>query len=136
MKRLRRWLFNLAVMLSLALCAATVFLWVRSNTIRYNVGYTNQGGSYMLFVRYSRLVCWLDFNTVTNPEYLPHRFRASSSKVDPLGQNLVDEPDVSFAGFGFKKHGWASMPKPTWVLLMPMWFLTAVSALPAGLWLL
>jgi hypothetical protein len=130
---MRRRLFNFLAAVSLLLCVVTVALWVRS--YRWKEG-VNFGAHCSAFTRYGRLVLTADFNEVRlgAPAARPVRwYRRSQSRQ---GMNLVDRPDHSFAGFGFKRHGWAELPKPTWVVLVPMWFVTAATALPPGLWLL
>jgi hypothetical protein len=125
-----RHLFTVLSALSLLLCVAAVVLWVRSYRWKEGVNF----GAHSVFTRYGRLVLTADFNDY-GPGASAGRpvtwVRRSQSR---LGMNLVDRPDHSFAGFGFKRHGWAEMPKPTWVVLVPMWFVTAATALP-GLWL-
>ena len=124
---LRR-LFTIFAALSLLLCIASVVLWVRSYGWKEGIGYSTW---FSAFTRYGALCVTLDFN-----DYGVKRgFAANRRPQSRRGNSLVDRPDARFTGFGYKRHGWADWPKPTWVVLVPMWFVTAATALPPGLWL-
>ena len=128
-----RRLLNVLTAVSLLACVAVAVLWVRSYQWRDGVSF---GAHWSAFTRYGRLVLWADFNDIPHGAAARPLVRGIHRRQSDRGTNLMDRPDYGFAGFGFKRHGWADQPKPTRMFVVPMWFVASATALPPALWLL
>jgi hypothetical protein len=139
-RRLARHLFTLCSAVSLVLCVAACVLWVRSywyidwlSREAGGTGFTHQA----VEIDRGHIVCHRRYNTVEYEagwsfESEPREPDASSmlDDIDRMGLYVQDADFVSTRWWGFRYgRGYGDTGLINWVVV-PIWFLAAVTALP------
>src|SRR4051812_19229388 len=142
---MRRWLFNLATAVSLALCVAVGVLWVRSYRIGTLVGYLAQRGTdgmyhdrYLAQAEGGIHIVVFRQDVPTAPVYgaglqIVH-FAVGPSSPRSSQSSSPTRAQWSFAGFSYDQR--RNLPAREWSdWTIPHWFLVILTTAIPGVWL-